>query len=149
MHSNHIDPYSRLGTSYALLFVDFSQRDEAGQRALILALDNIAASVGCALPGREEIAFLADQLGDEFCRVLDLAADAPLELQSVVVNDFEELLAIHRPGDCLKHINAHRMWSKDHAQYAHLMGLILERLAKNDAACRQITELVHRHTPQP
>lgn len=143
-----IDPFSRLGTTYALMFVEFTERDESGRRALINTLDNVAASVGQALPGREAVTLPADELGDEFCRVLDLAADAPAGMQPIVVNDFEEFLAIHRPGDCLKHINAHRLWSKDHVQYARLMSLILERLAKNDAACRQVTELVHRFSGQ-
>lgn len=140
-----IDPYTRLGTSYVLIWAGFENADEANRRDLILALDNVAASVGCAHIVRDEITLPPEELKEEFCRVIETIADVHADLHELVTDDFEEMLAIYLPSDCLKHVLAHKLWEKDPKNWARLLGLIISHLTENGSACRHITEVVRNY----
>ncbi len=137
-----LDPFSRIGTSYVLLYSAFETAPEVTRRDLILALDNVGASIGCPFVARDEVTLPADGLKAEFSRVIETIADVPENLHPLVTDDFEEMLAIYLPKECLKHALAHRLWEKDPKNYGRLMGFILSHLTGNGPACRRITEVI-------
>lgn len=141
-----LDPYSRIGTSYVLLFSGFASADEPARRDLILALDNVSASIGCPYIARDEITLPAEELHAEFLRVIETIADVSEDLHPLVTGDFEELLAIYLPAECLKHVLAHKLWEKDPKNWGRLMGLIIAHLTENGPACRRITEVIAEYS---
>lgn len=137
-----LDPYSRLGTSYVLIYAGFGTADERTRRDLILAMDNIAASIGCPHEIRNEITLPAGALNTEFRRVVESIVDMGAVLDPLIIEDFEEALAIYHPALCLKHALAHRLWEIDPKNWGRLMGIILSHMTENEAACRRITESI-------
>lgn len=137
-----IDPFSRLGTAYVLMYSGFDTADEPTRRGLILAMDNVAASLGCPHVIRDEINLPADGLKAEFQCVIETIADVSADMRPLLTDDLEEMLALYLPVDCLKHVLAHRVWENDPANWGRLLGFIIARLPKNGPACRRITEVV-------
>lgn len=137
-----IAPLSRLGTSYVLIYAGFETADESARRDLILALDNVAASIGCPCEIRDEITLPVEALNTEFRRVIESIVDMGAVLDPLIIEDFEEILAIYFPAACLKHARAHRLWEIDPKNWGRLMGIILAHATGNEAACRRITESI-------
>lgn len=140
-----LDPYSRLGTAYVLMYSGFDTSDEPTRRSLILAMDNVAASLGCPHDIREEINLPVEGLKGEFQRVIETVADVSADMHPLLTDDLEEILALYLPVDCIKHVLAHRVWENDPANWGRLLGFIIARLSKNGPACRHITEVVAQY----
>jgi hypothetical protein len=139
------DAYNRIGTAYVLLHSGYALADEPTRRDLVLAMDNVAASVGCRYVVRDEINLPAEALKQEFYRVVETIADVHESMHPLVQDDFEESLAIYLPVECLEHMLAHRLWETDTKNWARLIGLIITHLTENEPTCRRITEVIREY----
>jgi hypothetical protein len=140
------EPLSRIGTAYAAVFAAFEEADFESKQAIILSLENVAASLGLPFqPVDDETVRTVDQMHDEFRHIIDTVADAPEEQHGLLTDDLEEVLAIYAPMWCARQVGAHKLWQKDPVGWERLMGLILKHVVKTPVASAQLTWGVIQH----
>ena len=144
---DHIfDPLSRIGTAYAAVFAAFLEADSESKQAIILSLENVAASLGLPFqPVDDETVRTVDKMHEEFRRIIETVADAPLQQRGLLIEDLEEVLAIYAPLWCARHFGAHKLWEQDPASWERLMGLILKHVVKNPVVSAQLTWVIVQH----
>jgi hypothetical protein len=140
------EPLSRIGTAYAAVFAAFEEADSESKQAIILSLENVAASLGLPFqPVDEETVRTVDELHEEFRHIIETVADAPEEQRGMLTEDLEEVLAIYAPMWCARQVGAHKLWQQDPASWERLMGLLLKHVVKNPVASAEVTWVVIQH----